>query len=38
MIESKNPDIYQKTDKYSHLTDDAYSDYYLPTILEKINF
>lgn len=36
--ESKNPDIYLKTDPFSHLTDDAYSNYYLPTILGKINF
>ena len=38
MKDSKNHNIYQKTDKYSHLTDDAYSNYYLPTILRRINF
>ena len=30
--------IYEEGDVYSHLTDDAYSSYYLPTILNKINF
>ena len=38
MKESKNRNIYLETDPYSHLTDDAYSNYYLPTILEKIEF
>ena len=38
MKESKNRNIYQETDTYSHLTDDAYSNYYLPTILGEINF
>ena len=38
MKESKNRNIYLETDPYSHLTDDAYSNYYLPTILGKINF
>ena len=38
MKESKNRNIYRETDPYSHLTDDAYSNYYLPTILEKIEF
>ena len=36
--ESKNHDIYLKKDPFSHLTDDAYSNYYLPTILGEINF
>lgn len=38
MKESKNRNIYRETDTYSHLTDDAYSNYYLPTILRKIKF
>tara|TARA_B100000902_G_C27284195_1_gene903513 strand:+ start:613 stop:1620 length:1008 start_codon:yes stop_codon:yes gene_type:complete len=38
MKESKNRDIYLTTDPFSHLTDDAYSNYYLPTILSQINF
>ena len=38
MKESKNRNIYEEGDVYSHLTDDAYSSYYLPTILNKINF
>ena len=38
MKESKNRNIYVEGDTYSHLTDDAYLSYYLPTILGKINF
>tara|TARA_B100000073_G_scaffold334642_1_gene327397 strand:- start:978 stop:2081 length:1104 start_codon:yes stop_codon:yes gene_type:complete len=30
--------IYVKGDVFSHLTSDAYSNYFLPKILEKINF
>jgi len=36
--QSKNSRIYLKTDPYSHLTPNAYSNYYLPNILEKIKF
>ena len=36
--QSKNDVIYIKTDPYSHLTPDGYSNYYLPTILKKIKF
>ena len=31
-------EIYVKGDVFSHLTSDAYSNYFLPKILEKINF
>ena len=34
--ESKNHDIYNQTDLFSHLTGEAYSEYFLPTILNKI--
>ena len=34
--ESKNLDIYRQTDLFSHLTTEAYSEYFLPTILNKI--
>lgn len=36
--ESKNHNNYVKEDPFSHLTDDAYYNYYLPTILREINF
>ncbi len=36
--QSRNYEIYKKTDPYSHLTDDAYANYYLPTILKTVDF
>ena len=36
--DSKNYKIYNKTDPYSHLTNEAYANYYLPTILRMVDF
>ncbi len=38
MEESSNYKIYDKTDPFSHLTDAAYTNYYLPTILRMVDF